>query len=146
MITTSRFISALVILCGVSAVGAQTGAQRSTRDGVFTEDQAKRGQDVYLDECSTCHAANLRGNESAKALIGDEFMAAWAGQTVGDIFERTRATMPQDSPGRLGPQQCADVIAFLLSSNELPSGSKELEHDAALLKQIRWETKVRPTP
>ena len=119
---------------------------RSIWDGVYTEEQAKRGQDTYLDECSSCHAVNLLGDESAKALLGDEFMAGWNGKTVGDLFERTRATMPKDGPGRLAPQQYADVIAFLLKSNNLPSGSAPLDREADLLKQIRWEIKPPSKP
>lgn len=98
---------------------------------------------MYADECAACHSSNLLGNESP-ALIGDEFMAEWSGLTVGDLFERIRVTMPQDSPGRLSLQQYGDLVAFLLSSNSFPAGVKELDHDVALLKQIRWEKDLPP--
>jgi hypothetical protein len=53
--------------------------------------------------------------------------------------------MPQDSPGRLTPQQCADVVAFVLSMNKYPAGTADLSTDAAALKQIHWD-KDPPNP
>src|SRR5437762_2337919 len=38
-----------------------TGASRSVWDGVYTKDQAGRGQTAYREECAKCHAANLMG-------------------------------------------------------------------------------------
>jgi hypothetical protein len=37
------------------------------------------------------------------------------------------------------PEQYADVLAFILSSNKFPAGSAELEHEVAPLKQIKIE-------
>ena len=42
-------------------------------------------------------------------------------------------------PGRLGRQQYADVISYILKSNGYPAGDKELVTDLAALKQIRIE-------
>jgi mono/diheme cytochrome c family protein len=106
---------------------------------IYTDSQAKRGEALYVNECAGCHTSTSSGNESGPALIGDAFVADWIGLTVGALFERTRLTMPQDSPGRLTPQQCADVIAFLLKANKYPAGPAELPPDAAALKQIHWD-------
>jgi len=78
-------------------------------------------------------------------LLGDAFAADWIGGSVGDLFERTKTTMPQDSPGRLTPQQCADIVAFVLSVNKYPAGTADLPTDAAVLKQIHWD-KDPPNP
>jgi mono/diheme cytochrome c family protein len=37
--------------------------------------QAKRGMDVYDQECATCHGPNLTGGESGPALVGSDFIA-----------------------------------------------------------------------
>jgi S-disulfanyl-L-cysteine oxidoreductase SoxD len=124
---------------------AQVPAPRSIWSGVYTEAQAKRGQTLYLNECANCHASNLSGNESAPALLGDDFVADWIGGSVAELFERTKTTMPQDSPGRLTAQQCADVVAFVLSVNKYPAGTADLPADAAALKQVHWD-KDRPSP
>ena len=111
---------------------------RSVRDGVYTEEQAKRGERVYGDECSRCHGPALDGGESAP-LIGDAFAKSWAGSTLDELFERIKTSMPQDDPGRLSPPQTADVLAYILSVNKFPTGKTDLAQEKALLKAIRFE-------
>lgn len=113
-------------------------ATRSVRDGVYTEEQAKRGERVYGDECSRCHGPALDGGESGP-LIGDAFAKSWSGSTLDELFERIKTSMPQDDPGRLSPPQTADVLAYILSANKFPAGKTDLAQDKALLKAIRFE-------
>lgn len=114
---------------------------RSVWDGVYTEDQAKRGEAVYQKECGACHGAMLTGGESAPPLTGGAFQANWNGLTLGDLFDRIRKTMPQSKPGTLTRQQDSDVLAFMLSINKFPSGKTELYRQSEMLKEIRFETK-----
>ena len=116
---------------------AQEQTTRSVWDGVFTAEQAKRGQALYGTECARCHGDELNGGESAPPLAGAEFMSNWTGLTVGDLFERTRISMPQDKPGKLSRQQNADILAFVLSSNRFPAGKTELATQTEVLKQIK---------
>jgi mono/diheme cytochrome c family protein len=114
---------------------------RSMWDGVSTKAQITKGQKVYREECQRCHGENMLGGEDSPALVGDSFLEKWYGKTVGDLFERTRKTMPSDGPGSLGRQQYADVTAYVLSANKVPAGQKDLETDATPLQQIRIEAK-----
>src|SRR5215467_9358766 len=114
---------------------------RSVWDGVYTEEQAKRGEAVYGKECAACHGATLTGGESAPPLTGGGFQANWNGLSLGDLFDRIRKTMPQTAPGRLTRQQDADVLAFMLSINKFPAGKTELYRQSEMLKEIRFETK-----
>src|SRR5215472_825825 len=114
---------------------------RSVWDGVYTEDQAKRGAAVYAKECASCHGADLNGGESAPALVGGTFLSNWNTLTVGDLFERIRESMPQDNPGRLSRQQDADVLAFMLQTNEFPHGKAELDKQTEVLKLIGFKKK-----
>jgi S-disulfanyl-L-cysteine oxidoreductase SoxD len=134
-------MSIFVITAFVSAVRAQEppSSERSVWDGVYTEEQAKRGEALYEKQCSTCHGDKLAGRESAPPLTGGAFMANWNGLTLGDLFERIRRTMPQDSPGKLSRQQNADVLAYVLSFNKFPAGKTELYRQAEMLKEIRFE-------
>lgn len=130
--------------CATIAVLASVGLlcsqpPRSVWDGVYTEEQAKRGQALYGRECASCHGALLAGGEEAPPLAGDAFLANWNGLTVGDLFERMRTSMPQDDPARLSRQQNADILAYLLSGNRFPAGKTELENRTEMLKQIRFE-------
>jgi mono/diheme cytochrome c family protein len=126
-----------------SALVAQTPASRSVWDGVYTDEQAQRGQAVYSRECAACHGAALTGGEEAPPLTGGGFTANWNGLTAGDLFERIRISMPADRPGHLNREQIADVLAHIFKVNEFPAGKNELEHQVEWLKQIRFEA-TRP--
>jgi quinoprotein glucose dehydrogenase len=128
----------------ISLLSAGLGLMAETRtvwDGVYTKEQAARGNQTYRRECQRCHAENLLGGEDATALLGDDFLAAWNGRTVAELYDLTRKTMPTDGPGSLSRQAYADVVAFLLSANKFPAGAKELPTDAAPMTEIKIEAK-----
>ena len=79
----------------------------------------------------------------APSLAGADFMDRWTGQTMGDLFERARTTMPKNKPGSLSPEATADITAYILSMNRFPAGSAELPSDAAALRRIRFDA-VKP--
>jgi S-disulfanyl-L-cysteine oxidoreductase SoxD len=143
--------AALLILAPVSvlpfrSLRAQAPAEesRSVWDGVYTEEQAKRGEPIYQKECGVCHGPQLTGGESAPPLSGGVFLANWNGLTMADLFDRIRKTMPQTAPGKLTRQQNADVLAFMLSINKFPAGKTELYKQSEMLKEIRFESE-KPT-
>lgn len=137
------FLTALVLIASSFRVlCAQAPAEtRSVWDGVYTEEQARRGEPVYQKECAACHGAVLTGGESAPALTGGVFQSNWNGLTLGDLFDRIRKTMPQSKPGSLTRQQDADILAFMLSINKFPAGKTELYRQSEMLKEIRFEMK-----
>ena len=140
---TAAFIG-VSILTTVSRVALRAQERpRTVWDGVYTEAQATRGQGLYEKHCGVCHGETLEGIEMAPALVGGDFLDKWAGQSVGDLFERTRITMPQDKPGKLSREVNADIMAYLLKVNEFPAGEGELPRDTQILKQIRIVT-IRP--
>ena len=121
-----------------AAAQAPGQPQKSLADGVYTDAQRARGQQIYTTECADCHGADLNGSDTAPSLSGFEFVGAWKGTTVGELFEKI-GTMPPTTPGKLSPQQTADVLAFIISRNNFPAGQTELAADAAALKGIRFE-------
>jgi len=130
----------IIVVAALAALGlmeAQDQTTRSVWDGVYTSAQAGRGQSLYGAQCGSCHGATLEGGESAPALAGGEFLSEWNGLTAGDLFERIRTTMPQNKPGRLTREVNADILAYLLSVNQFPSGKTELSHVTEELKGIR---------
>ena len=58
---------------------------------------------------------------------------------MSDLFEYVQERMPKNEPGSLTPKDYADVVAYLLRMNKLPSGSEELSTDVAVLRRIRIE-------
>jgi len=114
---------------------------RSVWDGVYTEEQAKRGEALYEKQCSACHGDKLAGRESAPPLTGGAFLSNWNGLPLSDLFERVRKTMPQNAPGKLTKQQNADILAYMLSFNKFPAGKTELYRQSEMLKEILFDWK-----
>jgi len=131
------------ILAALAAAAAFSQTQRSVWDGVFSEAQARRGQARYAEQCAACHGDTLAGGESAPPLAGGEFLSNWNGLTVGDLFDRTRSTMPQSKPGSLSREANAEIIAFLLSSNQFPAGKDDLPQASEVLREIKVEA-IKP--
>lgn len=76
----------------------------------------------------------------APALSGGPFNANWNGLTLGDLLERIRISMPQNSPGSLSRQAYVDSLAFMLRSGSFPEGQSELPRETEFLKQITFES------
>src|SRR5438552_4127180 len=134
---------AITGILGLAIVCAQ--ASRTVWDGIYTAEQAKRGQGLYNQQCASCHGDTLGGGESAPPLAGVEFLSNWSGLTVGDLFERTRTFMPQSKPGSLSREVNADILSYILSANQFPAGKNEMAHATEVLKEIRIEAS-KPDP
>ncbi len=105
--------------------------------GVFTDDQAKRGRDLFNRYCQSCHGADMGGGEMAPPLAGGLFLTNWDGQTVGDLEERVRITMPQGDEGSLGRQTVVDILSAIFAANQAPVGQTELPKELPMLKEIK---------
>jgi hypothetical protein len=125
------------------AAPADASTPRSVWDGVYTEEQAKRGELVYGEFCANCHGTALNGGEMAGPLNGPVFTSNWNGVLVSDLFDRIRTTMPLDRPGILTRQQNSDVLAYMFHSNKFPAGKTELANRSEMLKPITF-TATRP--
>jgi mono/diheme cytochrome c family protein len=95
-------------------------------DGVYSDDQARRGQRVYQQACAQCHLQDLSGAATAPALIGQPFFNRWNNLSLGDMVSVIRATMPEDAPDSLSPAEYIDLSAYLLQKTTAPSGEIEL--------------------
>lgn len=116
-----------------SAGAAAPLPRLSTVSGVYSEAQAKRGEAIFNATCSACHVAS--------DYSGDAFRSHFVGGTAFDMYNTIRSSMPQDSPGSLTDAQYADVVAFMLKLNGLPSRSRDLPAVDDSLKLITVEAK-----
>jgi len=123
-------------LLSLAAGSAAAQSRISVWDGVYTDAQAERGHTLYMQSCSRCHGANLAGTYEIPPLVG-RFMPYWSGTTLDALFDYISTAMPLDRPGALGAGANADIVAFLLKSNNIPSGGKELSN--ANLKAINFD-------
>jgi mono/diheme cytochrome c family protein len=127
MKTGTGLVLALTLLFVWAAAAAQS--ERSVWDGVYTEDQAARGQNTFNTSCARCH--------DVADFTGPSFLKGWESSTVLDLFQLLQKTMPMDNPGSLRPEDYADVIAYFFRVNAMPAGKNELDTDEAHLKLIR---------
>ncbi len=111
---------------------------KSVWSGVYTPQQAAAGEKIYFDRCATCHGDDLAGVERAPAVSGAAFLDAWHGKTLRKLLERIEA-MPPDEPSVVSTAEATDVLAFILYSLEIPSGSTALPADRAQLADITVE-------
>jgi mono/diheme cytochrome c family protein len=125
----------IVIACALpwalaTAATGQTpsGAETTVRDGVYSEEQSKRGRTVYDAKCASCHDGGTMGPE----LWGDPFLAQWEGKYVGAFFSRIQTTMPEDKPGSLSENEVLDVVAYVLQTNGFPAGDKAIQSASAV--------------
>ena len=132
--TTAGLIAYGAVAVAISAQGA--APTKSVWDAVYSQDQATRGQAKYAQVCSQCHQADLSGSDQAPSLAGGEFLDRWNDQSVGDLADRIRLTMPQDDIGSLNVQMSADITAYVLRANNFPAGQEELKADRSAMKSV----------
>jgi cytochrome c len=145
-------VGAVVERSAVSAQQTSTAAPvdqtqlRTQWDGVFTEEQARRGEPLYTKFCANCHGAELKGNDKSPAVIGDSFGAKWNDLKLGALSERMRMTMPVDNPASLTRQQNADVLAFMLHKAGASAGETDLPTNVDRLNSIKFVAKQPAGP
>jgi len=150
----------LLLVVGTSAA-AQDFSQftRWVWDGIYTAQQAKRGEPLYRTYCGDCHGPDLEGRTDfpppppdpppnivmvgrfkpgSPPLKGATFISNWTDLSLGDLYERIRISMPQNAPGSLSRQQNADILAYLLQENGFRTGNEWLPTDKATLDTIRF--------
>lgn len=121
-----------VTLVGVGATEGRaqddSGSESTTLDGVFTEEQARRGEEVYADTCANCHPTSR--------FEGSSFLPSWTGAPVSTLFTVIRTQMPFDNPGSLDRAEYAAVVAYIFELNGFPAGESPLPASADSLSGL----------
>lgn len=114
----------------------------SVWDGVYTDEQAERGEQFYRASCSQCHGIRLDGAAEDPDMSGSPAVArarlirSWEDQSVASLFEYTRGSMPEQNPGSMSNEQIADILAYMFQVSNMPSGDEELSPNPADLGRI----------
>ena len=124
------------VFAAALTVTVRAQATRSTNEGVYSAEQATKGEAVYKENCAACHGDNLEGSGPMPPLAGKDFLSNWQGKTVGDLFEKTQTSMPATAPGTLTPEQASNLMAYLLSQGKHPAGAAALSDKMDDLKKI----------
>jgi hypothetical protein len=132
-------ISVCVALLLISAFQA-TPAVKTVWDGVYTEEQAVRGEENFMKHCIECHD----GSADGPILSGDEFANRWREDSINALFSYMRTKMPEDHPGTLSEATYLDTLAYVLWQNEFPVGATELK--IAALDNIQFVGIDGPKP
>lgn len=133
-------ISLIIVTIGAAAPSIEALAQATARnswDGVFTPEQATRGQAAYMQHCVTCHGPSLGGADVVPALSGATFASNWNGTSAADLFTRIHDTMPLNDPGSLRAADVSDIEAFILQSNGFPGGETPMPTSTTALARIK---------
>ena len=127
-------LAAFVIALAMSAAFAQEESSRTTADGVYTAEQSERGKESYKAACAGCHALDWYQGATMKA---------WDGAPLFNLYDVVATTMPQNNPGSLKRREYLDLLAYILSLNDMPAGGEELPATPEGLKKIviKWRTK-----
>lgn len=138
------------IVAGIFCVGAVSvssaamraqdaaAAQKTIRDGVFTQAQAERGREGYeSNSCVRCHLVTLEGREQGGGgnggapLKGLRFVQDFGESRLSKLVNKIRVDKPNENPGTLSEQVALDIAAYILSKNDYPAGQIELTSEIA---------------
>ena len=118
------FITAAATAVGAAIATAQQ--QPAAGTGVFTAEQVAIGQTTFQTVCAKCHQPNLQGSFEAPQLAGANFMAAWRGRSISDLYTKIATSMPADNPRSLSDQAVEALVAYILRQNGAQSGNTPL--------------------
>lgn len=127
----------LLFVAALSGNPRQAQNERTVWDGVYSQEQAGRGATGYAGTCASCHREDLRGDNTAPALIGVSFTFLWGDMSLGALLSKIQTEMPTDRPNSLPTANYIDILAYILEANGFPAGEGDLGPDATALERIR---------
>jgi len=120
--SVTRLLGTLVVATGLLTGQVVFAQNKTLRDGVYTEAQAKAGQAVFESSCKTCHDMKFYENT----------LKSWNSQPLVYLWETIMGTMPADNPGSMMFEEYTDVLAYILSENGFPAGDAPLDHNSGM--------------
>ena len=123
----------LLVAIGLRTTPESYG-QKTTKDGLYSVEQATRGAELYVKHCERCHTPERvpEGKKPGPPIAGDKFLDTWRDRTVGELFETVLNTMPSDGSVTLTADQALDSTAHILKANGFPAGKAPMKNDDAM--------------
>ena len=128
-----------------SLAQSQSEDRKTVWDGVYTVEEAERGQEAFEGNCAACHAAQ-DGRQPGAGFTGTAFMERWREYNLQNLFGMIRDTMPEDSPASLSDRTYLDIVARILAVNSFPAGDQELALETLRGIQIEGPDGPQPIP
>ncbi|MBV9506557.1 MAG: cytochrome c [Acidobacteriia bacterium] len=135
----------LLLVAALSCGRLHSSPTATVLAGVYTPAQARRGRQIFKDQCASCHGVDLAGF-SGPPLKGTIFLDRWREFPLEVLFDLIKTTMPANNAGGLSHAAYLDVLAYLLESNEIPAGSKELTDQVAAGTRLVGKDGPQPLP
>jgi mono/diheme cytochrome c family protein len=133
---TPSFLSAgLRALLFAAGLWVSTAAAepRSVNDGVYTEEQADKGEELYAAHCLLCHDKKYFR----------PVLKRWEGQSLSILFTVMSTSMPESNPGFLSEKEYVDILAYILSLSRYAPGDVELNYENGALDKVIVEPRQR---
>jgi S-disulfanyl-L-cysteine oxidoreductase SoxD len=121
--------SALAVATLIASAQDRAQTPHSVWDGVYTLEQASRGEQSYRQHCLGCHGENT---SLRSTLWGEPFWNSWREAKLDDLYLFVRDNMPNRAPGELEDAMYIDIIAYILRRNDLPPGTAELKPETSV--------------
>ena len=129
--------AAVIAAAGMTGMAGAQQAKPAPAAALFSDAQAARGDALYAENCAQCHRFDLTGGDLAPALTGPAFTLRWAPKPLSELFDYMRTQMPLNSPGGMGAQQNADMLAFLLKKSGYAAGKTDLPATTEALSRVK---------
>jgi mono/diheme cytochrome c family protein len=126
----------IMAFSGAIVSKAQPG-DRTVWSGVYTAEQADRGEAAYRESCAVCHGEDLAGIDVAPPLVGSTFLNNWNNTSAGDLHTRIKTTMPLGAPDTLSGRIVADIEAYMFKVNGFPAGELALPPGAPMMANVK---------
>ena len=141
----------LVLAIAVAQGGSAAGDTNTPTTAALpvTETQIERGAEGYAQHCALCHGPELEGSDHFPTLKGSTFQRRWVERTLGELYTYVNEQMPLGAGGSLEDATYTDIVAFLLSRNDVEPGETAFdpENEAQRelpLAQAGWDTEADP--
>jgi S-disulfanyl-L-cysteine oxidoreductase SoxD len=123
-----------------ASMSAEPTQAKTTKDKVYSKEQAARGAAFFHKTCAPCHdpAKKTADKTPGPPLVGPTsvFVENWKDHALGEIFTTILTTMPNDGSVVLTESDTVDLVAHILQINGYPDGPDALKFDAAA-KEIK---------
>jgi mono/diheme cytochrome c family protein len=118
-------ITAVILVVAAVMTPAAAAQSKTVWDGVYTQQQASRGAASFATSCARCHS--VEPNEAERRpLAGKAFWQSFRESTVDSLLDYVSKSMPNGAGGTLSAATYEDLVAYILSRNDLPAGAAEL--------------------
>ncbi|MES2624760.1 MAG: cytochrome c [Pseudomonadota bacterium] len=122
----SRSTALVTLVACAALLSAPVLAQTSL---AFTAAQAENGKAKYKEVCQICHGSSLANGQFGTPLRGSFFRDKWKGKSLGELQQFMYDKMPPDKVMSLTPEEHSDLLAYILSRNDMLPGETALSSD-----------------